>query len=605
MDENSALIAQLLMEDEIEMRNRNGNASGSDYVKDQKDGGWQTVTYSKRNKKQQISKLSHAPENSSSDHRRSNGVGGAEVDVFRSIEQHSEDRVRRIAEERRRREEVESGERDGSKRHSDEDDGESDDGGRGGDGGAGEQVKKVKKPKVKKPKVTVAEAAAKIDAGDLGAFLVDITASYETQQDILLMRFADYFGRAFSSVSSAQFPWLKIFKESPVTKLVDIPLAHISQDVYKTAVDWLGQRSLEALGSFVLWSLDSIFADFASHQGVAKGSKKVVQQSPAKSQVAIFVVLAMTLRRKPDVLINLLPVISENPKYQGQDKLPVTVWMIAQASQGDLVVGLYTWIRVLFPMLSGKSSSNPQSRDLILQLVERILSSPKARTILLNGAVKKGERLVPPSALELLMRVTFPASSARVKATERFEAVYPTLKEVALAGSSGSKAMKQVTQQILNVAVKAIGEGSSDLSREASDIFIWCLTQNPDCYKQWDMFYLDNLEASVTVLRKLSDEWKDHSVKHSSLDTVRQTLKSFRQKNEKELAEAENAGDHASLKEADKCCKAILRRFSRGHGCIRSLFIVSAALAAGAVIMSQKEYWDLQKLSAMLNLPIS
>ncbi|KAL9343938.1 hypothetical protein Peur_064369 [Populus x canadensis] len=606
MDENSALIAQLLMEDEIEMRNSSGKGNVNVNVKvngkDQSDGGWKTVTYSKRNKKQQLPKVSNLPENSSSDHRRSNGVGGGEADVFRSIEQHSEDRRRRIAEESRRREEEESGERDGSKRHSDEDDGESDDGDRGG---AGEQVKKVKKPKAKKPKVTVAEAAAKIDAGDLGAFLVDITVSYETQQDILLMRFADYFGRAFSSVSSAQFPWLKIFKESSVGKLVDIPLAHISQDVYKTAVDWLGQRSLEALGSFVLWSMDSIFADLASHQGVTKGSKKVVQQSPSKSLVAIFVVLAMALQRKPDVLINLLPVISENPKYQGQDKLPVTVWMIAQASQGDLVVGLYMWIRVLFPMLSGKSSSNPQSRDLILQLIERILSSPKARTILLNGAVKKGERLVPPSALELLMRVTFPVPSARVKATERFEAVYPTLKEVALAGSSGSKAMKQVTQQILNISVKAIGEGNSELSKEASDIFIWCLTQNPECYKQWDMFYLDNLKASVMVLRQLSDEWKDHSVKHSCLDQVRETLKSFRQKNEKVLAKAENSGDHASLKEADKYCKAILGRFSRGLGCIRSTFIVSAALAVGAVIMSQKEFWDLQKLSAMLNLPTS
>jgi hypothetical protein len=36
------------------------------------------------------------------------------------------------------------------------------------------------------------------------------------------MRFADYYGRAFSSVSSAQFPWLKIFKESPVSKLIDV-----------------------------------------------------------------------------------------------------------------------------------------------------------------------------------------------------------------------------------------------------------------------------------------------------------------------------------------------------------------------------------------------
>lgn len=36
------------------------------------------------------------------------------------------------------------------------------------------------------------------------------------------MRFADYFGRAFSSVGGAQFPWLKTLKESSVAKIVDV-----------------------------------------------------------------------------------------------------------------------------------------------------------------------------------------------------------------------------------------------------------------------------------------------------------------------------------------------------------------------------------------------
>ena len=45
--------------------------------------------------------------------------------------------------------------------------------------------------------------------------------------------------------------------------------------------------------------------------------------------------------------------------------------LFSQAAQGDLAVGLYMWVHVLLPMLSGKSSCNPQSRDLILQLVER------------------------------------------------------------------------------------------------------------------------------------------------------------------------------------------------------------------------------------------
>lgn len=45
----------------------------------------------------------------------------------------------------------------------------------------------------------------------------------------------------------------------------------------------------------------------------------------------------------------------------------------------------------------------------------RILSTPKARQVLVNSAVRKGERLIPPSAFEILVRVTFPASSARMK----------------------------------------------------------------------------------------------------------------------------------------------------------------------------------------------
>ena len=129
------------------------------------------------------------------------------------------------------------------------------------------------------------------------------------------------------------------------------------------------------------------------------------------------------------------------------------------------------------------------------------MAAPKARTILVNGAVRKGERLMPPSALDLLLRVNFPTSSARVKvcgtlnhtrlkkmhwmhiflllhyycfnlfsitqATERFEAIYPILKEVALAGVPGSKGMKLVSQQILTICAKAAEEG-----REQSALYL-------------------------------------------------------------------------------------------------------------------------------------
>ncbi|GAB4828750.1 hypothetical protein Ancab_018419 [Ancistrocladus abbreviatus] len=601
------------MEDSIHRENHHSDASSYANNNANDSHGWQKVTYAKRRKNQQQQQQPQS--NKLSDKLRPNGtiapVGekGAN-NVFRAIEEQSEDRRRRIEAQSKAAMLVEGDDEFVSKGRSKakarveddySDDSEVD---HVRDNGVDEKQKKAKKKekKEKRPKVTVSEAASKIDAADLAAFLVDISGSYGDQEAIQLMRFADYFGRAFSGVGAAQFPWVKLFKESTVAKIAEIPLSHIPDAAYKISVDWINQRSLEALNSFVLWLLDSILADLVSQIASAKGSKKGIQTPPSKSQVAVFMVLAMILRRKPDVLVQLLPTLRENLKYQGQDKLPVIIWMISQASHGDLAVGMYSWAHHLLPMISNKSSNNPLTRDLILQLVERILSAPKARTILVNGAVRKGERLIPPSSLEILMRVSFPASSAQLKATERFEAVYPTLKDVALAGSPASKAMKQVSQQILSFAIKAAGEGTTPkLSREAQGIFIWCLTQNNDFYKQWDKTYLDNLEASVSILRMLSEEWKQLNLNQSSHESLKETLKSLRIKNEKELTGAD-AARQALIKDADKYCKVLMGRISRGHGCLKSVAVIVLVLAVGAAVISPNmESFDWKSVSTMLS----
>ncbi|KAL5994617.1 hypothetical protein ACLOJK_024670 [Asimina triloba] len=567
--------------------------------------GWQKVTYAKRQKRKPSSDAAGTA--AAASHPASAGSA-----AFRSLEQHAEERIRLRALAESQRAQVEAAATAAKpKSHapisSDDEDGDSDeaaDGQNAENGGA--EAKKTKPKKPKKPKVTVADAASKIDASDLAAFLADITSTYEANQDILLKRFADYFARAFSAVSSSQFPWAKMLRESPVAKTMDIPLCYISEDVYKTSVEWISQRSVDALGEFLIWSLDNILSDLTNKKAI-KGSKKPTPQASSKSQVAMFAVSALVLRKKPDALTSRLLELKENPKYQGQDKLPVIVWMIAQACQGDLVVGMQAWVQKLLPIVTGTASSNPQSRDLILQLLERVLSSPKARSILLNGAVRKGERLVPPFALELLMQVAFPAPSSRVKATERFEKVYPTLKGVALAGSPGSKAMKQVTQQLLPLAVKAIRAENPELSNEAADIFIWCLSQNTDCYKQWDKLHMENIEASTAVLKKLFNEWKEQSKRLDPLVTLRDTLKSLKTKNEHALAGADH-GDHMALiKEADKYCKAILGRLSRRLGCctVSGLFVLTAAAVAILMSSPNMESLDWKRLHVMLGFPQS
>ncbi|KAF7027187.1 hypothetical protein CFC21_039252 [Triticum aestivum] len=561
--------------------------------------GWQKVTYAKRSSRKPAAvapAAAAAPD-----------LGG-KPGVFDGLDKRSQERHRAI-----------QAARDATAGYYDDDDdaanaarvpwgsrssdeGSDSDGAAAKDRAQAEAPKKPKKPKVKKPKVTVADAAALIDAESLAAHLVDISASYENQEGIQLMRFADYFGRAFANVSAAQFPWAKMFKESPMPKMVDVPLSHVPEPVCKTASDWISQRSPDALGEFVLWCIDSIMSELSGPTVGPKGAKKVVQQTP-KAQVAIFVVLALTLRRKPDVLINLSPKIVGNSKYLGQEKLPIIAWVINQASQGDLVSGMFCWSHSLFPSVCAKSSVNPQSRDLVLQLLERFVSTPnasKARAMLLNGAVRKGERLVPAGTLDLFMRCTFPVPNARVKATERFEAAYPIIKELALVGTPGSKAVKQASQQLLPLAVKAMQENNAELAKEATDVFIWCLTQSPESYKLWDKLHAENIQASVAVLRKITADWKTLSPKLNS-EALKATLKSLKAKNEAALEEAEDSGEKASIKEADKYCKAIIGRLSRGATCLKgSLLVIALAAGAGFMLSPNLDLTaDLEKLQAM------
>ncbi|URE12485.1 hypothetical protein MUK42_28653 [Musa troglodytarum] len=265
------------------------------------------------------------------------------------------------------------------------------------------------------------------------------------------MRFADFFARSFASVSAPQLPWVKMLKESPVAKIAVIPLCHISVSVYKTSVDWIALKSPETLANFVLWCLDDIIANLANQQSVTKGSKKSVQQIPSSNQVEIFVVLAIALRWKPDALLSLLSKLRDNPD-------------IKDKRNSHMLFGLlHSWRRKeLMTMECGEGEGDSDGGTFKRQqwwwkklrttaaMVAKAMDSdvvgigPKARSSLLNRAVRKGERLLLHAVFDLLMRM-IPAPTALVKATERFRAVYPTLKELALAASPGTKTTKQAS----------------------------------------------------------------------------------------------------------------------------------------------------------------
>ena len=139
--------------------------------------GWQKVTYAKRNRKQQSNNSDSV---GNSEKVRVNGTlaTGDKPNVFRSLEQQAEERRRRVLEAQKVAAAAADDHqvRSKSKHRSDDEDDDSD--GEVAAENGQVQEKKVKKPKVKKPKVTVADAASKIDAAALAAFLVDVSVSF-------------------------------------------------------------------------------------------------------------------------------------------------------------------------------------------------------------------------------------------------------------------------------------------------------------------------------------------------------------------------------------------------------------------------------------------
>ncbi|KAJ4874830.1 hypothetical protein Rs2_39848 [Raphanus sativus] len=288
---------------------------------------------------------------------------------------------------------------------------------------------------------------------------------------------------------------------------------------------------------------------------------------------------------RPDSLVEVLPSLRDKHMFQGPDKLPLIVWMMAQASRGDLCLGLYSWAHNLLPLLSNNKCC-PQSLDLVLQFAEYMLSRPEALAILVNrGGVMEGQRLVPPPSLEILLRLTFPAPSARLNldefvnsdlehgrryvcaqtTTERFETIYPLLKDVALAPERAGRG-RYAMKRILSFALTLAGEEGNPvvLAKEATSIAIRVLSENVYCFDHWDKIYVDNPEASVALLKKLVDDNQFLRLTTSPSDTltVHQTMESFRRKNKRAMAEG---GSNRSLyKEADKYCILISWRISRG-----------------------------------------
>ncbi|CAA7013401.1 unnamed protein product [Microthlaspi erraticum] len=376
-------------------------------------------------------------------------------------------------------------------------------------------------------KVTLPKAFAKIDPSDLARSLA---GSIPSSVEELISKLVDYFGRPLSRVIlEYKYPWSEM---KYLGQLIDFPFRHIPGPIYNIAADWIDKAEDKTLCNFVIWSFDWT-----------------------------------------------------RDRLAGE-----TTDLHSEVSQVDLCTGLHSWAWNLLPLVCDKFKCHTRSMNLIMQLMKNVLSHRMSRDIFLTNAARPGvPRLFPITSFEMLLPLTFPASFERVNEdTERFQAVYPLLKEVALADAPGIEEMKQVTQFIFDFSLKFAEQGNADLAKEATSIAVWCVTKNVDCCDHWERVYMENPKASVALLKKLVDEWKDHSLKLTSSrrDTrvLNLTMKLFMLKNERGITGG--GGAKCSIyKEADKYCKEISRRLSRGISFLKGCGAISVVVILVAVLL--------------------
>ncbi|CAF2064260.1 unnamed protein product [Brassica oleracea] len=117
--------------------------------------------------------------------------------------------------------------------------------------------KNLKADETEKPiVVSLEEAVAKMKPSHLADFL-----NVRSVPNLDLLIFYFHFESAFDQVS---WTWVKMFKESPLSTLINVPLSHISKPLYEVSVDWIKQHPIKGFSHIVSWTCDPILKNLAS-----------------------------------------------------------------------------------------------------------------------------------------------------------------------------------------------------------------------------------------------------------------------------------------------------------------------------------------------------
>lgn len=374
------------------------------------------------------------------------------------------------------------------------------------------------------PPKTAVNPSPGLTAQSLKSILKDVAVRYPDNEVAQLQYVADKFLPAFKD-KTIPFPAEIYIK--PVEETVDIIQGLLSPKMTTDLCKFLESKSVDALSEGSASFCGALF-------DLTSGPK-----AQLKDHLGLVVMIAAVARASPVAVVRCgRTLMAEGPRFTAPNKLPLLVWVIAQAERAAPGSMLALWLQVILPQLlgvdleqaknkkgKGKKEAqmyvlDPKNYTIVADCLKRGVSgdsksgfSPKIREAAKEGLKMKckgtevTEPVVSLSSLNkiqcaICLDLTVPIPS---QILSQLNDLYPTLRSLAFSSASHS-ALHDFLKSSLDFAAKSEGGylGKGDrIVDEATENIIGCLLKDSDCFDVWTTKHKGQIRGSCRVLQHL------------------------------------------------------------------------------------------------------
>lgn len=410
----------------------------------------------------------------------------------------------------------------------------SDEGIKNRDGGVGRKKDKRRKaaalpppPKMSNKIAASTTPSSGLNLYSLKSILRDVEMRYQENEVAQLQYIADKMLGAFKD-RAMPFP-AEVYAK-PLEKTVNMFHSVVSPKVATELARFLRSKSTAALQESFLAFVRVLFDGIIG----AKGS--------STNQVGLVLLITAIARTCPLVVVRCgEDIMKEGPRFTALEKLPLLMWIFAQAEEGGTGATLALWLRIILPQLIGIDltqqkdkklegnyaqtapetySLDPSSCILVAECMERAFGSssmsslsPKVKQAAkegLNMPGKDSEVFEPIISLKSLNSVQCAInleSATRIPAQvlSGLETLYPAFRSIAYSTASPND-LQDFVKISLEFAARSEGGfmGPGDhVVAEATENIMDCIHADPECFEIWATKHKGQISGSCRVLQHL------------------------------------------------------------------------------------------------------